>query len=1775
MKQEQDLLTGVDVMDFFNGKQQRLSLNRMAQWILIAVLLLTVLPVEAAQLFINLNGEQTVIETQTGVAESGLQSGLASFTVDDNQAVLAKTGQPAIPYQIVRLLLPPNAKLDAVITQLNAAYALVEGAWSVSPVPPMATRDENGNEIVIWPSDRTIVDGYDVDLYNTDDFWPAAEAIVANTGRLRSWKIAEVAVPLFRYNPVTGQLLELSEAELFVDSGKENGNAPKNRKKEHQKNKERVRDLVVNYVQAAAAYEDAEAEVDFQIAAAGEEAPASPTLTDTGYVIITTNAIQSASTKLASFVAHKQARGYTVNVITESQYGSGTGDAAATNVRTWLKNNYNNTAYGAGGILYVLLIGDPRTDSASVPMKMCISDHPTDYYYAELTSNWDADGDGIFGESEDTEEKNFEVYVGRIPYYGTISQTDAILQKIINYESATNTNWRRNALLPMVPLDASTPCYQIGEQIKYNLLEPQGIRSTRIYDETYGLSPEPEYLRSNRYPATEWAQGIYGMVIWETHGWDQGASGVITTGDTPNLNNNYPSAVWQGSCSTGTPETTTNLGYSILKNGGIGTVAASRSGWYWVGESNYTNSSSQGGLGYQYAKRLAERKTIGQALWDSKEAMSYWQKNYFVHNLYGDPSVTVMPPLPAFMVTPTHGLQFNMTYGGATTASSAYTLKNNSTAALNWTAVTGGASWYSLSAYSGTVSAQGTKTVTITLSAQTASLPVGKFTDTITFTDTTNTIIEQRTVTLQVYPKRKVAYWPLDNTTGTIATDVSGNGLDGTVTNTTFDVASVPGKFGTALQFDGSDDHIEIPAFSENLSQLTISVWVKATNWNGNRRIIQKGGDSSEYRLLVEGGKFVFEVGSTRLELTTLPAVGTWVHIVAVYDGSAMKVYYDKVLKGSIARTGQVATSSKAYIGSKNAGAPAGDRFYGIMDEVRLYNHAKDTAGIEALYNGYDSAEPVNPYDGSVNVLRVTNLQWIMGATAVYNDVYFGTDYNAVLNADTTCRQYKGRQTDAIFTPGTLKHHTTYFWRIDQVDASAVVTPGPVWQFTTGNGTGGITRQVWNDISGNPVTNLTGNANYPNNPNSTEILTRFQGPTNVAENYGSRVYGFLIPPATGSYTFWIASDDYSELWLSTDKNPANAVKIAYVNGATGSCEWTKFTSQKSASVSLTANKPYYIMALHKEGAGDDNLAVAFSGPNLAQDVISGQYLMPYAADYDWGPSFPADGLTAVDALEGYVYQGNVAGTASAFDGGAVTYSKAAGPLWLQVASNGTLSGVPGDRDGGNCIFEIRATDTDGASNQTLLSVNVQNTFTGERGLDDFAQLSSCWLHCGCGNPACDAADLTGDGAVELADMLSMADMWLVEKPYGDLTAQWTFDVDASDAVGGHHGNLMGGAVITQTQAVFALGAGALSLDGVNDYVEIPNYKGITGGASRTCSLWLKTTVLNKEVLSWGSTDNGGKWLILLDANGQLRVSVNGGYIAGTTVLTDGLWHHIAIVLNDDGTPDIAEAGLYVDGVLETVSSFTAMPVNTGSTQNVQMGFCQIQGSNRYFSGLMDDVRLYERALTSQEIQKLCTSELQVYLSLDETSGTTAIDRSLYSRNGVLMNGPVWEDSAVRFDGINDYIEVTGYKGIVGGGARTCGAWIKTTVPNKEILSWGSTDDGGKWLILLDENGRLRVSVGGGYSIGSTVLTDGQWHHVAVALANDGSPDISEAKFYVDGQLETISLSGAKGVNTGSTQNVQIGYCQVPVTGRFFNGLIDEVRVYDYALTGQEIQQIIN
>ncbi|MDQ2658664.1 MAG: PA14 domain-containing protein, partial [Bacteroidota bacterium] len=157
---------------------------------------------------------------------------------------------------------------------------------------------------------------------------------------------------------------------------------------------------------------------------------------------------------------------------------------------------------------------------------------------------------------------------------------------------------------------------------------------------------------------------------------------------------------------------------------------------------------------------------------------------------------------------------------------------------------------------------------------------------------------------------------------------------------------------------------------------------------------------------------------------------------------------------------------------------------------------------------------------------------------------------------------------------------------------------------------GTILREYWDNVSGNSVSSIP----VESTPTNTSQLTIFEGPTNADTNYGARIRGYICPPLTGAYTFWIASNDHSELWLSTDDNQSNRQRIAYVSGATNPRQWDKFTSQKSAPVNLIAGKRYYIEALHKQGVGTDNLAVGWQLPDGTMErPIQGNHLSPFGA----------------------------------------------------------------------------------------------------------------------------------------------------------------------------------------------------------------------------------------------------------------------------------------------------------------------------------------------------------------------------------------------------------------------------------------------------------------------------------------------------------------------------------------------------------------------------------
>jgi|GEM_PF-6162495 len=187
-------------------------------------------------------------------------------------------------------------------------------------------------------------------------------------------------------------------------------------------------------------------------------------------------------------------------------------------------------------------------------------------------------------------------------------------------------------------------------------------------------------------------------------------------------------------------------------------------------------------------------------------------------------------------------------------------------------------------------------------------------------------------------------------------------------------------------------------------------------------------------------------------------------------------------------------------------------------------------------------------------------------------------------------------------------------------------------------GSGSISARGYVNIPGSLISDLTSNPTYPNGPSVVLQLDKFEYGNNIGDNYGGRLRGYICAPQTGDYIFYIASDDQSELWLSTDQNPTNKRKIAYLNWATFLRAWNLFPTQKSAPVRLTKGFQYYIETIHKEGIGFDHLSVAWTLPNgVFEGPIDGSRLSPFESSPIAGVR--AQGFSeAMEASQGFSVQ---------------------------------------------------------------------------------------------------------------------------------------------------------------------------------------------------------------------------------------------------------------------------------------------------------------------------------------------------------------------------------------------------------------------------------------------------------------------------------------------------------------------------------------------------------
>jgi hypothetical protein len=239
-----------------------------------------------------------------------------------------------------------------------------------------------------------------------------------------------------------------------------------------------------------------------------------------------------------------------------------------------------------------------------------------------------------------------------------------------------------------------------------------------------------------------------------------------------------------------------------------------------------------------------------------------------------------------------------------------------------------------------------------------------------------------------------------------------------------------------------------------------------------------------------------------------------------------------------------------------------------------------------------------------------------------------------------------------------------------------------------------------------------------------------------------------------------------------------------------------------------------------------------------------------------------------------------------------------------------------------------------------------------------------------------------------------------------LVGWWRFDegmgrtvVDHSGY--GHHGIIQGDTIWAGGYA-----AGALDFTGQDDYVET-DYAGVTGTNPRTMTAWIRTTEPgNVNILSWGENSAGQKWRMRVDGTGGLRAEVNGGYNYGVTNIRDGRWHHVAVTWEDDGTPDALDFLLYVDGQRDATADSLDETIDTATTGVVRIGESPWHGEP--FVGLIDEVRIYDKVLTQEEIQLVMRVDPQLAWA------PSPADESLAPMN--VASTPSWSAG----DGVSQY-----------------------------------------------------------------------------------------------------------------------------------------------------------
>jgi len=402
-------------------------------------------------------------------------------------------------------------------------------------------------------------------------------------------------------------------------------------------------------------------------------------------------------------------------------------------------------------------------------------------------------------------------------------------------------------------------------------------------------------------------------------------------------------------------------------------------------------------------------------------------------------------------------------------------------------------------------------------------------------------------------------------------------------------------------------------------------------------------------------------------------------------------------------------------------------------------------------------------------------------------------------------------------------------------------------------------------------------------------------------------------------------------------------------------------------------------------------------------------------------------------------------------------------------------------------------------------------------------------------------------------------------PQEGLTSVWHFDENtgtlAADAMGINNG------VVSGASWVPGISHSALDFDGLGGHIQVPNSATINNTTNKiSLSCWFK---MNQVGDNGAFLFNRVKYMLRLDPQGRVSFSI---YIPAFTSVVmdygdrilDTDWH------NAVATYDGAEMKIYIDGVLKKTAAATGN-LQT-STSDLYIG---TQSTLNHFPGIMDEVLLYSKALTPEEVTAIHTgtpdpgtgSNLVSDWPLNENSGSIATDVA-DGNNGTIL-GATWgqgiSESCLQFNGTSSYVKVPKAANLNFTTALTIMAWAKTEenktaklVQKGDWDGYGLTQD--KW---NGWQGGIRLSNATGQSLewGDGIPLLNTWYHIAMTY------DGSSLKLYVNGQLKNSKpVTGTLFVNSrdlsfGSDNGAQ----------KFFKGSLDEIKIFGAALTQTEIQ----